>query len=289
MLGLGAYGLWGVFPLFFHQLRHVPSLEVLTHRIIWSVILCLTILLIMGRWSRLRAALISKPLLKGLLASSMLVSANWLIYIWSVAEARVLEASLGYFITPLVSVFLARVFLQERMNRWQAAAVLLAATGVAWLLVRLGYLPWVSLSLAFTFGLYGLVRKRLEVDSLTGLTLETALLTPLALAYAWWLAGSGQQSFLAIDIRTDGLLLACGLITATPLLLFAAAAKRLSLTVLGFLMYLNPSMQFLVALLVLGEPLNSDMLVAFVFIWLALLIFSIGALPGRRAQRSTVV
>ncbi len=289
MLGLGAYSLWGLFPLFFHQLRHVASSEVLLHRIVWSFVFCLCILLIKGWWPRLRAAFHSRQLMPGLMLSSLLISANWLIYIWAVAQGRVLESSLGYFITPLVSVFLARVVLKERMNHWQTLAVVLAAIGVAWLLLRLGYLPWVSLALAFTFGLYGLARKHLPIDTLTGLSVETALLTPLALAYALWLALTGEQSFLVVDKSTDLLLLACGIVTAIPLLLFAAAARRLTLTALGFMMYVNPTLQFLIALLVLQEPLSNDMLVAFVFIWLALLIFSFGVTRRSHDQRSTEV
>jgi chloramphenicol-sensitive protein RarD len=289
LLGLAAYSMWGLFPLFFHQLRHVASTEVLSHRVIWSFLFCLLVLLIKGWWARLVLAVRSPQLVKGLLISSLLVSSNWLIYIWAVAQARVLESSLGYFITPLVSVFLARVVLHERMNRWQWLAVFLASLGVGWLLVRLGYLPWVSLGLAFTFGLYGLARKQIAVDTLTGLTLETALLAPLALAYALYLAYTGQPAFLHIDLSTDLLLLTCGIVTATPLLLFAAAARRLSLTVMGFMMYVNPSLQFLIALLVLQEPLADDMLIAFAFIWLALLIFSVGALPRAARQRSTEV
>ena len=291
LYGLIAYSLWGVFPLFFYLLRTVPASEVLLHRIIWSFLFVAAILLLLGWQQRVTAAVTSPALLRGLLLSSFLVSFNWLVFIWAVGNGRVLESSLGYFLTPLFSVFLARVFLAERLNREQAIAILLAVAGVGWLVMRLGALPWVSLALAISFGLYGLVRKRLAVDTLTGLTVETALLTPLALAYWIYLILQQQASFYHAGWSMSLLLIVSGIVTATPLLLFASAARRLSLTVVGFMMYINPSLQFLVGLYVLHEPFSVDQLIGFCFIWSALAVFTAGTIRGRpaAAYRSTDV
>ena len=284
LFGLLAYGMWGVFPLFFHQLRFIPSTEVLMHRIIWSFVFVLSIVLIIGSSKRLLPAMIKPRLRRGLLFSSLLVSFNWLVYIWAVSNGRVLESSLGYFLTPLVSVFLAHVFLKEALNASQLSAILLAACGVLWLLLRLGYLPWVSLALAISFGLYGLLRKQLNVDSLTGLTVETALLLPFALIFWAYLLAQGQSHFYFNGWKDSLLLMASGMVTALPLLFFASATKKLSLTVVGFMMYINPSLQFLLALFVLDEAFNADQLIGFCFIWLALIIFTLGSISAHKEQ-----
>jgi len=197
LFGFLAYGLWGFFPLFFHLLRFVDATEVLTHRIIWSFVFVGLIILISGRKQHLLKAMLRTELIKGLILSSLLVSSNWLIFIWAVGQGRILESSLGYFITPLVSVFLARLILKEQLDRWRLAAIVLASMGILWFLIKLGYLPWVSLVLAITFGLYGLVRKKLDVDALTGLAIETAILLPLALLYWFYLSQQhlGQFNF----------------------------------------------------------------------------------------------
>jgi len=245
----------------------------------------------MGWYNRALSAIKSPSLIKGLLFSSFLVSFNWLVFIWAVANGRVLESSLGYFLTPLVSVFLARVFLQETMNPWQVMAILLACLGGLWLILRIGYLPWVSLALAISFGLYGLVRKRLPVDTLSGLTVETALLLPLALAYWLYLTAQGEGFFYREGMHISLLLMASGIVTATPLLLFASATKRLSLTAVGFMMYINPTLQFLIGLYILHEPFSFDQLIGFCFIWCALLVFSIGVMRSgqHRYYRATDV
>jgi chloramphenicol-sensitive protein RarD len=283
LFGFLAYGMWGVFPLFFHLFRTVPSTEVLLHRVIWSFVIVLMILISMGWQRRLREAVRNLALVRGLILSAFLVSLNWLIYIWAVSQGRVLESSLGYFITPLVSVFLARVFLKEKLNRKQLLAIVLAALGILWLLVKLGYLPWVSLALASSFGLYGLVRKRLPVDTLTGLTIETGLMFPIALGYWIYLILQGADHFYQSNDNYTLLFLACGAVTSLPLLLFASATKKLSLTVIGFMMYINPTMQFLIALLVLHEPFSHDQFIGFCFIWSALIVFTAGSIRKRSA------
>ena len=285
MYGFLAYSMWGTFPLFFHLLRQVPSTEVLLHRVVWSFVFVLSILLIRRWQQRLLDAVKNLRLLRGLLFSAFLVSLNWLIYIWAVAQGRVVESSLGYFLTPLVSVFLARVFLQERLNRKQLMAIVLAALGILWLVVRLGYLPWVSLALAISFGLYGLVRKRLEVDTLTGLTIETGLLLPLGLGYWIYLVQQQADHFFQAANNYTLLLLACGAVTSVPLLLFASAARKLSLSVIGFMMYINPTLQFLIALLVLEEPFSQDQFIGFCFIWAGLIVFTLGTIKRRNVIR----
>jgi len=280
--GLSAYVLWGFFPLYFHLLRDVQATEVLMHRVIWSFLLVLLVVMLLGRRERLWQALRTPGLRNGLMISSLLISINWLVFIWAVARGRVVETSLGYFITPLVSVFLARVILGERLDRWRQAAILLAALGLAWLVWRLGELPWVALLLALSFGLYGLARKQIAVDTLTGLTVETGLLLPFALAYGLWLYADGWP---AARPALDGwLLVASGAVTALPLLLFAAGARRMSLSAIGFLMYVNPTMQFLTAVFLLDEPFDRDQLVGFVLIWTALLLFSLGSLRVQRVK-----
>jgi chloramphenicol-sensitive protein RarD len=283
LFGLTAYSMWGFFPLFFHLLRDVPSTEVLLHRVIWSFIFVFLLILVVRGQSRLWRTLQTPSLLRGLLLSSFLVSLNWLVFIWAVAQGRVLESSLGYFLTPLISVFLARVFLGETMNRAQLLAIMIAILGILWLLLRLGYLPWVSLVLAISFGLYGLVRKQLDVDTFTGLAVETGWLLPLAAAYWCYLASQQQDHFFQAIDSYAGLLVSSGLVTSMPLLFFAAAARRLSLTVVGFMMYVNPSLQFLVALFILGEAFNRDQFIGFCFIWSALVVFTLGSIRNKPA------
>jgi chloramphenicol-sensitive protein RarD len=257
-------------------------MEVLLHRVIWSFIFVTAILLVRGWQGRFLSAWKQPALLRGLALSSLLVSVNWLIFIWAVGQGRVLESSLGYFLTPLVSVFLARVFLHEQLNRQQIVAIILATCGVLWLVLKLGQVPWVSISLALSFGLYGLARKKIEVDTVTGLGVETALLLPIAIVYWIYLSISDVSHFSTSDMDHLLLLMASGVVTATPLLLFAFAARRLTLTVVGFMMYINPSLQFAGALWILEEPFNQDQFIGFCFIWAALLVFSLGTI--RRGQ-----
>ncbi len=271
--GFLAYAMWGIFPLFFHLLREIPATEVLLHRVVWSFVLVSLILLLLGRLSRIRQSLSQAGVLQGLALSSALVSVNWLIYIWSVAQGRVIESSLGYFLTPLISVFLARVILKEQLTAARKLAIWLAVAGLLWLVIRLGYLPWISIALAVSFGLYGLVRKQIAVDSLTALVIETALMLPFALLYWMYLAQNNLASFDLSFNNISLLLMMSGVVTALPLLLFASAAKRLSLSALGFMMYINPTLQFLIAVFVLQESFDVNQLVGFLFIWMALFVF----------------
>jgi len=280
--GLIAYGMWGSFPLFFHLLADVMPAQVIAQRILWSMVFCTILLTVLGRWPRALAALRDKKLVAMLFCSALLVALNWWIYVAAVGRGEVVASSLGYFLTPLCSVLLARVFLKERMNRFQLAAIVLALMGVAYFVLRLGSLPSVSLALAVTFALYGLIRKKTVVGPLSGLFVETLLLTPIAIAYLLWQSTQGQNQFFSEGPRITLLLISAGVLTALPLLAFAAAAERLSLTIVGFMLYLNPSLQFIAAVTVLGETVNQDQLISFSFIWLALVVFSIGSIPKRQ-------
>lgn len=280
--GLLAYTIWGFFPLFFHLLRSVASFDVLMHRVIWSFLFVLLIMLILRRHQRLIDAIRTPGILSKLLLSALLVSSNWLVFIWAVSEGRVVESSLGYFITPLISVFLARVFLGERLNHWQQFAIILAVTGLIWLVFKLGYLPWISLALAISFGWYGLVRKQVPVDTLTGLTLETAMMLPVAITYWIVVTTMDKGGFFDQDQQLTFILMLSGVVTALPLLLFASATKKMSLSAIGFMMYINPTLQFISALYILGEPFNTNQFIGFSFIWCALIVFSIGSIKAAR-------
>lgn len=287
--GLSAYTIWGLFPWYFHFLSHVNPWQVLTQRIIWSFLLVSVMALFIRHWSLIKTAITQRNILLGLLLSSLLIAANWLIFIWAVGQGRVLESSLGYFITPLVSVVLARVFLKESLDIYRLSACLLAIMGVLWLVIQLGVLPWISLSLALSFGFYGLVRKKVPVDSLTGLWVETGILLPFALTWWLWLEWQGQSQLFTENLQTTFLLIFSGALTAAPLLLFASAANRLSLTAVGFMMYINPTMQFLTAVYLLKEQFNHQQLIAFIFIWIALVVFSIGAVRQQNAKNQALI
>lgn len=285
--GLSAYTIWGLFPWYFHLLIQVNPWQVLTQRIIWSFLLVLVIALLMRHWSLIKPVLTNRKILGGLLLSSLLIAANWLIFIWAVGQGRVVESSLGYFITPLVSVLLARIFLKESLDIYRITACILALIGVLWLVSQFGVIPWVSLSLALSFGFYGLVRKKVPVDSLTGLLVETGMLLPCALSWWLWLEWQGQSQLFSENLPTTFLLIFSGALTAAPLLLFASAAKRLSLTAVGFMMYINPTMQFFTAVYLLKEPFNQQQLIAFMFIWIALVVFSVGAIRQQNSKNSS--
>ncbi len=274
LLGLGAYLLWGVLPLYFKAVDHVASTEIVAHRILWSLLFLALLATLLGKWPAIRTALATPRVLMTLMLTSLLIGANWLIWIYSVVSGHVLEGSLGYYLNPLVNVLFGVFLLKEKLTRAQVFAVFLAAAGVAVLAAGAGGAIWISLSLAFSFATYGFLRKVAPVDSLEGLTIETALLTPLALGWVLWLQAGGGAAFLAGDARTDLLLIAAGAVTAVPLLLFTAAARRLAYSTLGFLQYIAPSLQFLLAVLAFGEPFGLAHAICFGAIWTALLIFA---------------
>lgn len=289
-----AFVTWGLFPLYLQFIRHVPPFEVVLHRSAWALLFVLLLLTWQKRWAWLSPTLRQPRLLAVFGFSALLLSVNWLIYVYATQTGNVLQASLGYFINPLVSVLLGVLVLRERLRALQWVAVSLAALGVIWLTVQAGTLPWMALVLACSFGIYGLVRKTAPLGALEGLALENMLLAPLVLPLlAWWtwqhggvLADAGGGDFTHL-----GWLLLGGPLTALPLLWFAAAARRLPLAMLGMVQYVSPSMQFLLAIFVFDEPFDMQRLVGFVFIWSALVLISADAmglrfrLPGPVPQR----
>jgi chloramphenicol-sensitive protein RarD len=286
LLGLGAYLLWGVLPLYFKLIGHVPAAEIVAHRVVWSFVFLLGLALLWKRWGRVRSALASPKMVAILALTSLLIGANWLIWVWAVVNGHVLEGSLGYYLNPLVNVLLGVVALRERLGRAQVFAVALAAAGVAVLAAGAGSALWISLSLAGSFALYGFLRKVAPVEAIEGLLIETAILTPIALGWILWIQAEGRSGF-GIDLRTDLLLTFAGAATAIPLLLFTAAAKRLPYSTLGFLQYIAPSLQFLCAVLLFGERLTTAHIICFAAIWTALVIFaSDGIRRGRAAARA---
>ncbi|MFT6914989.1 MAG: chloramphenicol-sensitive protein RarD [Motiliproteus sp.] len=272
----GAYLTWGCFALFFHQLQHIPATEVLLHRLVWASLFVAIVLTLSRRWHTVRAALRKPRLVLQLFASSLFIATNWGVYIWSVSIGDAVGASLGYFISPLIGIALGVWVLKERLLPYQALALSLAVIGVGYKIVGGHQIPWAALILATSFGLYGLIRKQTAVDTVTGLMIESLLLLPFALAYWLWLAWHGEQHF---SLSSDGLLLvSAGVLTALPLLAFAAAAKHISLVVLGFMLYIAPSLQLLTGVYILGEPFGIDQQITFGFIFTGLLVITGGAL-----------
>ncbi|MGC3997779.1 MAG: EamA family transporter RarD [Anaeromyxobacter sp.] len=277
---VAAYLSWGFLPIYFKALHGVPPVEILAHRVAWSMLLLSVLVVAMGRAAALREAL--GPGKRGaLVASTLLIAVNWLLYIWAVQAGRVLEASLGYFINPLVNVLLGRWFLGERLTRRQAFAVGLAAAGVLALVIRQGTFPWVALVLALSFGSYGLVRKRAGIDPVAGLLAETALLAPFALGLLGWRAVSGTGAF-GSGAGVSALLAAAGVITALPLVWFAVGVRHLRLSTMGIVQYLAPTGQFLLAVLLYREPFTAAHALAFGCIWSALGLYTWEALARTR-------
>lgn len=284
---IAAYGWWGLGPVYFKAVRHVSPLEILAHRIVWSLLFLVLLLSMRQRWGALRTAIANRTTLLILIVTSFTVSGNWFVYIWAVNNDRILQASLGYFINPLVSVLLGFVFLRERLAPLEWLAVAMAGAGVVWLTVGAGVFPWIALFLALSFGIYGLLRKIAHVESLEGLAVETAIVTPLALLYLGMLHARGTISFGAVSLTTDLLLAAAGIVTATPLIWFAIAVKRLRLATAGILQYLAPTVQFLLAILVYHEPFDRDRLIAFLLIWSALALYTTSMVRQNLATRRT--
>jgi chloramphenicol-sensitive protein RarD len=279
-----AYLVWGLFPLYFRALAGIPAPEILAHRIVWSVVFVAALITVRGAWSPVVAQLRAPGTMPWLVLSAVLISTNWLVYIWAVNAEHVIDASLGYYVNPLVSVLLGVLFLREPLTRRQVAAVALAGAGVLGLIVRAGRFPWVSLTLAATFGLYGLIRKRVAVDATSGLLGEVAAVGPLALGYLGFTAATGRGHFLSTGAHT-ALLLAAGVITAVPLIWFAIGVRRLRLATVGLLQYLNPTLQFAIAVLAFGERFTPAHRIAFGCIWTALAVYTSEAVGAARRGR----
>lgn len=286
-----AYVAWGLFPLYFRQVSAVPSLEIVLHRTVWSLVFLLVVLGAMRRFYLLKPALKSPRQLLLFAVSALLLAGNWLVYVWAVNNGHVIDASLGYFINPLVYVLMGYAFLHERLRPLQWAAVALAGAGVLWLTWQAGQLPWIALLLAASFGLYGLMRKTAPLGTLEGLALETLLLAPLAVpALALWTL-SGSSAIAHADAPTVGWLLLAGPITAVPLLLFAAGARRIPLGTLGLLQYIGPTLQLLMGVWVFHEPFQGARVLGFALIWAALALYSAEGLwaARRRAAAAAAV
>lgn len=269
-----AYVIWGIIPIFWKYLDHVGAVEIVVHRIVWTLIFALAAL---GAWERLpklMSALTNRKALLALTASAVLIALNWGIFIWAVTADRIIETSLGYYINPLVSFVLGVAFLGERLSRLQMIAIALAVLGVINQTFSLGYLPWVSLVLAVSFGLYGLIRKKVPVESLEGLTVEAIILMPLSLGYIVYLVTTGQGAFFHVGVATDFLLILAGPLTAIPLLLFSAGVRLIRLSTIGFLQYLAPSISLTLAVFLYGEPFTQAHAITFALIWSALALVS---------------
>jgi len=278
-----AFLCWGLFPIYFHALDEVPPLQILAHRMVWSFAFLLILLLLRRQWAWLQQVRQPRVFFSFLL-SALLLSANWLVYIWSVTNHHVIEASLGYFINPLVNIMLGFLILKERMRPAQWAAIAVAALGVGWLTWQAGTVPWIALILAFSFGAYGLLRKTAALGALEGLSFETMVLFPLAAGYVIWLTVHGQNVFLSTTSdSTRWLLVMAGPFTAIPLLLFATGARKIPLSILGLLQYLSPTLQFLLGVWLFKEAFTADRLVGFVLIWAALALFAGEGLLRRSA------
>lgn len=283
LLGLSCYLLWGVFPIYFKSVGHVDSLQILLNRVVWSLVFIAILITVTRRWGALGPALRNRRVLGLYTAAALVLAVNWYIYIWAVTNGHILEGSLGYFINPLVSVLFGVLIFRERMRPLQVVAVLVAAAGVAYLTWSYGHLPWIALTLAVSFGIYGVLKKRAPLPADAGMAIETGVLFLPSLlgliAFAWM--GSGQ--LFQGDAATSGLLMLAGPITAIPLILFGGAAQRLPLYMLGMLQYVAPTLQMLVGVLIYHEPFPPYKLVGFAIIWLALLIYTIeGFVASRR-------
>lgn len=284
LCAFGAYGLWGLIPLYFKVLAHVAPLEMLAHRIVWCFLLLVGVVVWRGRGRELRQALRTWPVVRTLFITTVLIGLNWLVFIHAVTSGQVLQTSLGYFIAPLMNVLLGVVFLGERMRSGQLAGIALAAVGVITLGVLGGQFPWIALSLAVSFGFYGLLRKTVAVDGLLGLLVETALILPVAGLYVAFLEGTDSGAFSTTGTATVVLLVLSGPVTAVPLLLFTEAARRLRLATLGFVQYLSPTLQFLSAVLLFGEPFSTPQLVSFGCIWAAVGVYTFDSLQAYRRR-----
>lgn len=286
---LASYSCWGLFPFYFHALAGVRADEIVAHRILWSLLLVAALLFAAGRWKTVLAALCSPRTLGVFACSAFLTCANWGIYVYAIVSGQTLEASLGYFINPLVSVAIGAILLHESLSRGKWIAVLIAAAGVVWLTVRAGGVPWLGLGLAFSFAFYGLIRKIAPLGSLEGLAMETAILAPFALGYLVWLDGASGLAFLEGTWNERMLLMAAGPITTVPLLLFASGVRRIAYSTVGIIQYVSPTMVFLIGLFCFGEAFDLPRFIGFCVIWCAVALFvadTLIALARSRRRRN---
>ncbi len=285
VFAMSAYAMWGFLPLYMKLVAHIPATEVVAHRVLWSLPVAAVILLVLGRTSDVREALRSPRTLMMAALTAAIISCNWGIYVWAIATDRAVETALGYYINPLVSIAMAAIFLGERLNRLQIAAVCLAAVAVVVLTTDAGGLPWVSLSLALSFAAYGILRKTLPIGPSQGFFLEVLILTLPAIGYLGWLAFSGEAHFGPASPADMLLLIGCGPVTAIPLILFASGAKLLRYSTIGIMQYTAPTMIFLIAVFVFKEPFGGVKAIAFALIWAALALYSWSMLREARQAK----
>lgn len=284
IFAIAAYTMWGIAPIYFKLLTQVPALEIVMHRIVWSVLVLCVLLIVRRKFSQVLKAIRDPKIIRTLTFSGLLLAVNWLVFIWAVNNDRMLDASLGYFINPLFNVLLARLFLQERLTRLQLLAVFVALAGVMFLIFSQAQIPWIALVLAVTFSIYGLLRKKVTVDSMPGLFIESCIMLPFALLY-WLVADTSSGNMLENSIDLNTTLMLAGVVTTAPLLCFTAAARRIRYTTLGFFQYIGPSLMFLLAVLHFQEPLDMARVVTFVFVWFGLLIYVYDSLRVYRKSR----
>jgi len=274
LYGIGAYVLWGFFPIYWKVLHQVPALQVIGHRIGWSFILLIAFIVLTKQWQDFRSVALASAKTIGIYAiAGILLTINWLVYVWGVNAGFIVETSLGYFINPLLSVLLGVIFLRERLRLAQWVPVIIAAAGVIYLTFVYGRLPWIALTLAFSFGFHGLVKKLAPLGSLYGLTLETGIVFPAALIYLAVVEFNGTGAFLHDSTLINTFLIGAGVVTTIPLLMFASAAKEIPLTVVGLLQYIAPTLQFLIGVFIYKEPFDHSHLIGFGIVWVALVIF----------------
>lgn len=284
-LALGAYLLWGLFPIYWKLLKAIPSDQLVGHRVIWSFVFMLIILLVTRQFTGLRQALRKPKVIRTYLIASALIGTNWLVYVWGVNAGYIVETSLGYFINPLVSVILGVVILREKIRPWQWLPVGLAAVGVIYLTVSYGQLPWIALALAGTFAIYGLVKKTAPLGAVYGMSLETGFLFLPALGWLLYSGAGGNGAFAVSDLRGDLMLLGSGIVTAVPLLLFSSAAQKIPLSMIGILQYLAPTMQLLIGILIYGESFPQQKLIGYGLVWVALFIYWLEGWLTRRNNK----
>ena len=286
---IGAYVFWGLFPVYWKWLHQVAALEIISHRIIWSCVILLVVVFVTRQWKTFRQAVLAPRVLQIYSVAAVLLTINWLVYVWAVNAGFIVESSLGYFINPLISVLLGVIILRERLRPMQWIPIGLAAAGVIYLTIAYGSLPWIALALAFSFGTYGLVKKTAPLNSLYGLTLETSIVFIPALAYLIFVELTSQGVFLHDGTTVDVLIIGSGVVTTIPLLLFASATRRIPLSLVGILQYISPTLQFLLGVLVYGEPFTPTQFIGFGMVWLALIIFGVEGFINHRTQPVAVI
>lgn len=281
LYAFAAYFIWGLVPIFWKLLKHIPATQLIGHRIVWSFVLLAVILTTTRKWFELRDPLLNRKVILIYSVAAVLVGFNWFIYVWGVTSGYILECSLGYFINPLFSVLLGVVFLRERLRLFQWISIGLAAAGVAYLTLTYGRLPWIALSLAFTFGFYGLVKKLAPLNSLNGLTLETGILFIPGLIFLAYVDRLGQGAFLHSGSGLDLLMVGAGFITTIPLLFFSSAAQRIPLTTIGVMHYITPTLQFLLGVFIYKETFNTTQAIGFGIVWIGLIIYCVESFMSR--------